>query len=206
MGKVFLIAGALALTIMPASSANYLLPRKSKTIANDSLTNINLRFSSLSINKISGYKLNVSYKGNPTIKFASLIGRDLRNAELRYANLTGANLNHANLTGANLTGADLRGSSLIDANLTGADLSDANMTGANLTNANLNDANMSNSYLFGANLKGANLMGANILNANLRGASLIDANLTGISATKLSGCPSSLPRGWICKNKSLIQS
>ena len=77
---------------------------------------------------------------------------NLRDANLRGANLIGANLRDANLRGANLIGANLR-----DANLAWANLIDANLIGANLA---------------WANLRGANLRGANLAWANLRGASL----------------------------------
>ena len=74
-------------------------------------------------------------------------GADLRDANLRWANLTGADLRGADLRDADLTGADLRGADLRDADLTGADLRGINLRGANLTGANLT----------GINLRGANL-------------------------------------------------
>ena len=55
---------------------------------------------------------------------------DLRNADLRGADLCDANLRGADLCGANLCDADLRG-----ANLRGADLCGADLCGANLRNA-----------------------------------------------------------------------
>ncbi|ECF0597811.1 pentapeptide repeat-containing protein [Salmonella enterica subsp. enterica serovar Give] len=70
----------------------------------------------------------------------------------------------ANLRDANLRGADLRDANLRDANLRGADLRDANLYGANLRGADL----------YGANLYGANLRGADLYGANLRGADLPD--------------------------------
>ena len=47
-------------------------------------------------------------------------------------NLRDADLRGANLIGANLRDADLRGANLIDANLRGADLEGADLEGANL--------------------------------------------------------------------------
>ena len=58
---------------------------------------------------------------------------DLRDANLRDANLCGADLRSANLYGANLCGANL-----CDANLYGADLRDANLYGADLYGVNGN--------------------------------------------------------------------
>ena len=50
---------------------------------------------------------------------------------------SGANLRDADLRGANLGGADLRDANLRDANLGGADLRDANLGGADLRGADL---------------------------------------------------------------------
>jgi uncharacterized protein YjbI with pentapeptide repeats len=105
---------------------------------------------------------------------ADLYGADLRDANLRDANLYGANLRDANLYGADLYGAYLR-----DANLYGADLSGANLRGANLSGADLYGADLSGADLYGANLSGANLRGANLRDANLSGANLRGANLYG---------------------------
>jgi hypothetical protein len=96
---------------------------------------------------------------------ADLYGADLRDANLRDANLYGANLRDANLYGADLYGAYLR-----DANLYGADLRGANLRGANLRGADLYGADLYGADLYGADLYGANLSGANLRDANLRDA------------------------------------
>ena len=36
-------------------------------------------------------------------------------------------------------------------------------------------------------------------------ADFINTNLDGISASNLKGCPSSLPKNWICKNNTLMK-
>ncbi|EGP8065194.1 pentapeptide repeat-containing protein [Salmonella enterica] len=87
---------------------------------------------------------------------------DLRDADLRGANLCDADLRGANLCDANLRGANLRGANLRDANLRGANLRDANLRGANLRGADLRGANLCD-----ANLRGADLCGANLRDANL---------------------------------------
>ncbi|EFR9853045.1 pentapeptide repeat-containing protein [Salmonella enterica] len=92
---------------------------------------------------------------------------DLRDANLRGADLCDADLRDANLRGADLCDADLRGADLCGADLCGADLYGANLCGANLYGADL----------YGANLYGANLCGANLCDTNLRGADLYGANL-----------------------------
>ena len=55
------------------------------------------------------------------------------------------------------------------------------------------------------NLDHTNLSGANLTGARLDRADLGDARLDGITATNLTGCPSSLPSGRVCENNSLIQ-
>ena len=102
---------------------------------------------------------------------------DLRDADLRCANLSNAdlrcaNLRNADLRCANLSDADLRGADLFGANLRGANLSDANLRNADLFGANLRGANLSDADLFGANLRGANLRNADLRNADLCGASI----------------------------------
>ena len=106
---------------------------------------------------------------------AYLRGSDLGGADLGGANLGGADLRDANLGGANFCGANLRYADLGDANLRGAnlryaDLSDAYLGGADLGGADLRDANLSDAYLGGADLGGADLRDANLRGAELRGA------------------------------------
>jgi uncharacterized protein YjbI with pentapeptide repeats len=85
-----------------------------------------------------------------------------------------------NLKGANLRWADLKGADLIGANLEGADLKGADLIGANLRWANLEGANLRGADLRGANLEGANLRWANLEGADLRWDNLKGANLEGI--------------------------
>ena len=68
---------------------------------------------------------------------AIAIGADLREADLR-----GANLHGAILRGANLREADLRGANLGEAILRGANLGEADLRGADLYMANLHGANL----------------------------------------------------------------
>jgi uncharacterized protein YjbI with pentapeptide repeats len=135
----------------------------------------------------------------------SLIGAELRKAELggvdlRYARLASADfsgavldkalLTRASLVKANLSGAHLRGAHLAVANLIGANLSNADLTGANLGYAQLSGANLSGAILDGANLDNANLSNAKLRNAKLRGATLSNAILVNADMTKadLSDC------------------
>jgi FTR1 family protein len=124
---------------------------------------------------------------------AGLAGADLRDLDLRAANLTGADLTSVHLTiallaGANLTGADLSGAVLPVANLTGATLTGATLTGADLTLADLTGANLTiaelvRASLFHAKLLRARLCGADLAVANLIGADLTGADLTGANLT-----------------------
>lgn len=66
---------------------------------------------------------------------SSLVGVDLRDADLRGAVLRYSDLDTADLRGANLTGADLRGATLTDACLEGADLTDAILDGVSAKGA-----------------------------------------------------------------------
>ncbi|CEJ44384.1 pentapeptide repeat-containing protein [Umezakia ovalisporum] len=107
---------------------------------------------------------------------------NLRNIDMRGADLLEGNLEKADLRGSNLCGADLRGSHLCEANLDGAQLTGSILYGTNLNKANLNRANicwanLNQANLSGANLRGANLVGASLRSANLSGANLYKANL-----------------------------
>lgn len=73
-------------------------------------------------------------------------------ADLREANLRGADLREANLRRAKLCGANLRRAALRRADLCGASLNEADLRGADLRRANLSKA-----YLGGADLRGADL-------------------------------------------------
>jgi hypothetical protein len=113
----------------------------------------------------------------PTADFqavATVLGRRNRSHErasyhlnLRDVDLRGADLHAAYLASADLRKADFSGATLFWADLTRADL-----TGANLTGANLNEADLSGAYLFGADLTGAKLFEADLTGAFLFGADL----------------------------------
>src|SRR5579883_967751 len=72
---------------------------------------------------------------------------DLRNTDIRGADLYKANLQRADLRKADLCGVDLR-----EANLSEADLDNANLCGAILGEANLQSCNLHTADLSGANL------------------------------------------------------
>ena len=70
----------------------------------------------------------------------SLVGIDLRRANLRGANLTGADLTQSVLLGADLAGANLDGARLVRATADQADFSRASVRGALFSNASLREA------------------------------------------------------------------
>ena len=122
------------------------------------------------------------------------VGLDLRERNLRYAQLENVDLRRAQLTRADLfeahlEGANLQGANLWDAELQDADLQGADLQGADLKWANLQDADLKDAELQGADLKDAELQGARLWRANLQGADLKDAELQGadLIATKLQG-------------------
>ncbi|MBD2771907.1 pentapeptide repeat-containing protein [Iningainema tapete] len=107
---------------------------------------------------------------------------NLRNADIKGADLQGANLERADLRGANLCGANLRSANLFEAELDGANLSEsilyeANLQLCNLQGANLYAANLNRCVVIGANLRAANLSGASLRAANLSRTNLYKANL-----------------------------
>jgi uncharacterized protein YjbI with pentapeptide repeats len=109
-------------------------------------------------------------------------GLDLRQADLRQANLSGldlhgADLFEANLKEGNLQYAKLQGARLWKANLEQAELANAKLQQAHLDSANLEAADLRWANLQGATLGFARLERADLLEANLEGAYLLAANL-----------------------------
>lgn len=120
---------------------------------------------------------------NPRIK-PDLSQADLRQANLRAANLSQANLREAGLSAATLIGVDLRGANLVRAKLRGAELGWADLIRADLVGAKLRGADLSEATLIEVDLRGANLV-----EAKLRGADLADSVMgdTSIGDVDLSG-------------------
>src|SRR5262249_45982085 len=151
----------------------------------DALTNRTLRGASMAndehvaILKKGTEAWNAWRKENPDIR-PDLREANLRDADLSQANLgvdfkqpwPWRNLSGVDLSGANLTWANLVWATLSKANLSGAYLSSAFLMGADLTGANLTRANFHD----GANLSRANLTGA-YGNVSFKGSSLMRANL-----------------------------
>lgn len=116
---------------------------------------------------------------NIDIRGADLLGVNLQQADLRGSDLSGANLRAADLSEADLNGAKLVRSVLYEAKLLKTSLCGANLCWANFNRANLSGANLRSANLSGASLRAANLQGANLYKANLQQATLKIANLSG---------------------------
>ena len=117
--------------------------------------------------------------GNADLRRAQLADADLFEAHLYRANLQGANLHIAHLQGAGLWAADLQGADLSGTDLQGAYLFEAELQGAYLRRAKLQGADLRKAKLQGANLGWAKLQGADLRVAKLQGADLIWAELQG---------------------------
>jgi uncharacterized protein YjbI with pentapeptide repeats len=117
----------------------------------------------------------------------NLKDRDLRFADLIGAFLPKANLRHAQLRGARLFGAKLMGIIAWDkaqfqyAMFGGAELQEANLSNADLNGADLTGTNLEAATLVSANLESAELRGANLQNADLSGACLKRADLSWVT-------------------------
>jgi len=99
---------------------------------------------------------------------------DLRNVNLKGADLRGAFLDRARFGDSNLEGVDL-----MQASLVGADFRGAHVRGAHLRQARLQGANFVGADLQDASLREASLCNANLLGVRLDNATLIGADLTG---------------------------
>ena len=80
---------------------------------------------------------NLDVEGSIDWSNCMLVGANLSNLELSYANLSGSVLYGANLYNTNLSGANLSGSVLYGTNLYNTNLSGANLAGADLIGKNL---------------------------------------------------------------------
>jgi uncharacterized protein YjbI with pentapeptide repeats len=115
-----------------------------------------------------------------------LAAADLRETELRGADLSRSYQKRAHADRAQLQRANLRGASLVQWRAEGADLS----------GADLRDVHAESARLRGAKLAGASWIGANLWKADLREADIEDADFTGanLQEARLSGLKLRLAR------------
>jgi uncharacterized protein YjbI with pentapeptide repeats len=140
----------------------------------------------LSYKNLNGLDLKESNLREANLIHADLAYADLRNADLKDANLINANLAYADLRNADLKEANLRkvnlnNVNLREANLYGANLSYADLNNSALNNADLREANLYRAFCYYTNLCGADLRNADLSYADMYGANLRDTNLFGVN-------------------------
>ncbi|GEM_PF-5358862 len=102
---------------------------------------------------------------------------DLKNTDLRDANLSGANFQKADFYEADLRDANLSGANFQDTNLQKAKLQGVNFKDANLVGAKLNSADLSFANFENTNLKETNLQEANVYEVNFKRTIIEGTNL-----------------------------
>jgi uncharacterized protein YjbI with pentapeptide repeats len=108
----------------------------------------------------------------------SVVGAQLRGADLRYAFAFGAFFDEADLSASRLEGANLEWSYLNDADLTDAQLAGADLSNGRLADITLNRANLDGTDFSNADLTEATLTNASFHDAEFENAKLSDADLT----------------------------
>jgi hypothetical protein len=98
--------------------------------------------------------------------------------DLRNVNLRCAQLYDANFSGANLEGSELVGAKLQKSNFSYANLSNTNLIGADFTDANLTNADLSNAYLYDTLMNNANLQHVFLQNTKIFWTALVKTNLS----------------------------
>ncbi|MEM9784070.1 MAG: pentapeptide repeat-containing protein [Pseudomonadota bacterium] len=126
---------------------------------------------------------------NRDIRRADLSGAFLPAVDLRGAQIQGANLNAAELQQARLRGAQMQEAYLVAAQMQGADLRSAQMQGANLIAAQMQGADLGGAQTQGAFLVLAEMQGANLRLAKMQGADLGGAKMQGadLGGAKMQG-------------------
>ena len=132
---------------------------------------------------------------NRNLRYADLYGCILTRADLRYSDLRHSNLSQTHLQAADLTHTKLQDASLIEAKIEKAKLIDANLTGAKLIQVTSKSepvyfagSILTNAQLIAVNMKNtdfytAQLVGTNFTNAKLAGSNFYDVNLTNANLT-----------------------
>lgn len=132
---------------------------------------------------------------NEPALFPTLPVFDPNSHDLAHKDLRAQKLSHLNLRGSNLAGSDLRGVDASYSNMRWCDLS-----GARLTNLDLTGADLTEAELPGCDLTGVNLTDANLNRVFLAGVTNLHF-ARGYLKVHPGGIPSTLPAGWIWKDK-----
>ena len=125
-------------------------------------------------------------ESNPKVRL-DLVEADLRDLELRLANLMSVNLKRTDLEGAILAGSSLRSADLRGAILASAKLSNADLNHAILMDTNLAVADLDSADLRWANLSWADLTDATVRNANFEKAILNETLLADLDLSRAKG-------------------
>ncbi|MEF2073951.1 pentapeptide repeat-containing protein [Consotaella aegiceratis] len=112
---------------------------------------------------------------------AWLAGAELQEASLDWADLQGATVSLAFFQGASLYGAKLQGAFLKRAHLEASDLTGAVLHGAVLAETHLEGAKLHNAQLQGGDLARAQMQGADLSDVQLQGANLVAAEFRGVN-------------------------
>jgi len=115
---------------------------------------------------------------NRDLRFANMESAILPKAELREALLQGAKLYKAQMQGANLWHAELQGATFSLAQMQHVNFLQASLQGADFFQANLSETEFRGTNLQYVNFQAANLHKAKLQGANLRHAILQDSNLS----------------------------
>jgi hypothetical protein len=103
-----------------------------------------------------------------------ILDPDTGQIDLRNANVRGANLQHGDLSSAEANNADFKGDKMNGAFLKGIDLAGASLQGVNLRGADLSNADATDARFRCTNLERADAENANLTGAALQGANLHD--------------------------------
>ena len=120
------------------------------------------------------HKLWLATNGGQGARFVAIkLGIDLRDVDLRDAQLSHADLSNAQMSGANLSGSYMR-----KTNLSGSYMHNTNLSAVDLVEADLSCAKLNGANLYNADLRSANLSNVNLTSANLSEANLTNVNLS----------------------------
>lgn len=136
-----------------------------------------------------------SANGTP-VKVISLPPVDLRGINMAHQSYVGCAFQECDLRQVDMRKANLSCCDLRDARLQRSDLSDAWLSHARLQGANLEHADLSNTNLQYCNLEGASLRYAKLDGANLGAAQLQGADLRGAVLVRLEGASSNQGTNW----------
>ena len=133
--------------------------------------------------KLDGLKLRRVWLQNAKLAGASLVGTDLRLANLYKTDFTDANLESAVLCHAKLEKADMHGVRLVGANLGGAMLPEAQVINAQANPSSWTAAILRRAHICGSDLSGADLSDLKAEHVDFAASKFIGADLVNATVT-----------------------